>query len=224
MDNRHTVIYRLFGVIAIVTVLLFSAACESSGGFDAKTASLVPTARPIPSATPTVTLIPLEISIPTLPPLPTTEEAIEVDEETPKPTVHPCEKKLLPIDEQYPNPQTNLDTSTGTTWMLITLDEGVLSAGDRYHYWWDTRAFSDSDSFNKGDGDCEVLLETNQIKCEGIPLRGTENLTVRGYEYDFKLYIQGYDCQSMPNYQQDGVIFLDTMEHEIFIINGKAVD
>ena len=224
MDNRHTIVSRLFGIVVIVAVSLISAACENLAGFNTETTSPVPTATPIPNVTPTVTLITLETSTPTLPPLPTEGEAIKTEEEEPKPTVDPCEKKLLPIDEQYPNPQENLDPSTGTTWMLITFDEGVLSAGDRYHYWWDTRAFSNSDSFNKGDGDCEVLLETNQIKCEGIPLRGTENLSVRGYEYDFKLYIQGYDCQSMPNYQQDGLIYLDTMEHEIFIINGKAVD
>ena len=140
-----------------------------------------------------------------------------------EPTLDPCSIKLYPVDSAYPNPQENLDPLTGTTWMAITLEEGVLSAQDSYHYWWDTRAFSGDLSFNKGNGDCMVLLDTNQIRCEGIPLSGTGNLPTGGYEYDFSINLKNSNCNSGPKYQQRGLIFMDTLDHDVFVINGEAV-
>jgi hypothetical protein len=175
-----------------------------------------PTETPIPSETPVPT------DTPTPAPTATTVEiTIEVNLGLLEKLLYPCTFKLRPIDDEYPNPQVNLDPLTGKTWLMITVEEGVLQAEDSFHYWWDTRAFKGDLSFNKGDGPCEVLLETNQVKCEGIPLRGTENLPTGGYEYDFKLNIQTEACGSQIRYQQRGLIFMETGVHDVFQVNDE---
>ena len=223
--RRHLSFRLILWDIIIVFAPFLLAACQSPSQISVETYTLIPTATSIPNLTPTdaATLTETPTSTPTETPLPTEASSTEADNGGVTPTVHPCYVKLFPIDKQYPNPQENLDPNTGTTWMMITLEDGILSAQDSYHYWWDTRAFSQTDSFNIGDGPCEVLLETNQIKCEGIPLKGTDNLPTGGYEYDFKIYIQGYKCQAAANYQQGGLIFMNTMDHDVFMINGEAV-
>ena len=143
---------------------------------------------------------------------------------TPEPTLHPCRIKLFPADGYYHNPQENLDPSTGTTWMAIRVEEDLLWLlfGDYvFHYWWDTRAFEKIDSFNVGDGPCEVLIEEHMIRCEGIPLRGTNYLPTGGYEYGLSIYIQDLGCKFGPIYQQTGLVFMDTGEHDVFLVNGE---
>jgi hypothetical protein len=233
MDSKKLFTRPLLGFVALIIGALLFAACQNLTGLTRETPNTVSAVTPIPSsiptvtAAPTVTPLPTETLIPTetltQTPPPTKTEIIEVNLSILERVLYPCDFKLHPIDNQYPNPQDNLDPLTGTTWMAITVDDGILLEQDSFHYWWDTRAFRGDLSFNVGDGPCAVLLETNQIKCEGIPLRGTENLTTGGYEYDFKLYIQNEDCNSELNYQQRGLIFMDTMEHDVFNVNGEDV-
>jgi hypothetical protein len=136
------------------------------------------------------------------------------------PTQDPC-ARLWPIDQEYSNPHENLDLNTDKTWIMITLEEGVLQPNYRFSWWWDTRAFQGDLSFNKGNGMCEVLLETNQVRCEGLPLSGFEDLPTAGYEYTISVYIQDYGCNAHPSYHQGGLIFLDTMKHDVFVVNQQ---
>jgi len=227
--NRK-VLYRFLGV-ATLGVGLLLVGCQEAGGMtvEALTNNLVPssteTAAVNPSASPTTTetTTPTQTPIPTKTLTPTPELVIEINPELIKWLLEPCKTQFKPIDTAYPNPQENLDPTSGKTWMAITLEEGFLSDQFNFHYWWDTRAFQGDLSFNVGDGPCEVLLETNQILCKDIPLQGTENLSTGGYEYDFKIYLQDYDCNRGPNYQQVGLIYIDKGEHNVYIINGEAV-
>ena len=127
------------------------------------------------------------------------------------------------MDAEYPNPQANLDPQTGLTWIALTITPGVLREDDLFRYWWDTRALRGDLSFNKGTGLCEILMETNQILCTGIPLRGTDNLPTGGYEYNFTLTYQMEGCQTPCNYQLRGLFYMDTLVNDVFKLNFEDV-
>lgn len=229
MDRKSLFFKLLFGLVASMLVVYLLSACQSLEVMTIETSNPLLTVSPLSSFTSTITAVltgtpaPTESTDTTQMPTQTEEKIVEINPAIVERFLNPCDFKLHPIDDQYPNPQENLDPLTGTTWMAITVSDGILLAQDSYRYWWDTRAFSGDLSFNKGNGLCEVLIETNQIKCEGIPLVGTENLTTGGYEYDFKLYIQNGECNKELNYQQRGLIYMNTMEHDVFSVNGEDV-
>jgi len=235
MDRKNLFIRPIFWLVTIILVAYPLSACQILEDLAIETSKPVPTDSPktiftptfevvlSQTSAPTETTAPIEPTDPTQIPTPSEEETVEIDPAIIERFLNRCEFTLRPVDDQYPNPQENLDPLKGTTWLTITVPDGVLLEQDSFRYWWDTRAFSGDLSFNKGNGLCEVLIETNQIKCEGIPLRGTENLPTGGYEYDFKLYIQNEECNKELNYQQRGLIFMKTMEHDVFSVNGEDV-
>jgi hypothetical protein len=234
MENNYQFGRSFLLFFAVILISFLLTACQNQAEFNEVTDFQDSSIPPLPSATQLVEVVPMDTSPPAK-----TISAVEsltspgdqiletvnsnIAGFVTKPTLNPCYAKLEPVDIQYSNPQENLDPRSETTWMTITVDEGILSAQDSYHYWWDTRAFSGDLSFNVGDGSCTVLIETNQIKCERIPLSGTDNLSTGGYEYDFKIYIQNYDCSPRPNYQQRGLIYMKTMKHTVFQVNGEDV-
>lgn len=226
MESKSLCATPLLWFVAILLMTPLLAACQTIE-FYLDPSSALSSATPISNSTPAAKAIPVEASTaaPSVTPIPSpTQTATVAPTNTPAPpklSLDPCHTKLLPIDAQYPNPQENLDALSGTTWMMITVAEGILSEQDNFHYWWDTRAFRGDLSFNKGGGTCITLIETNQIKCEGLPLRGTDNLPTGGYEYVFSLYIQGHECMTPPNYMQVGLIFMDTLKHDVYAINGE---
>lgn len=223
-------LFRCFGLVLLVSLL---AACQGVEETPIEPTRPVSTATPTPNLTatftpsptattsPSPTAEPTETLAPT--PLPTSEQLAETYAAILERLLNPCYFKLHPLDDLYPNPQENLDPQSGTTWMAITVAQGVLQEGDVFHYWWDTRAFRGDLSFNKSDGLCEVLVATGQAKCEGIALRGTDNLPTGGYEYDFKLSFQKEGCVAASSYQQRGLIYMDTLQHDVFSVNGEDV-
>jgi hypothetical protein len=229
MDRKILFIKPLFWLVTIMFVASLLSACQSVEELIIETSKSVSTVIPKSSFAPTITTVltgtpaPTETTDSTQIPTSTEEEIVEIDPAIIERFLNRCEFTLRPVDDLFPNPQETLNPLTGTTWMVITVPDGVLHEQDSFRFWWDTRAFSADLSFNKGNGLCEVLIETNQIKCEGIPLRGTENLPTGGYEYDFKLYIENEECNYKRNYQQRGLIYMKTMEHDVFSVNGEDV-
>lgn len=232
MDRKNLLLRSLLSVLATLLAVRCFTACQKAGEPALKpslevipiaSATLTASAVSTDTPTPTETAVPTETSPPTETLTPTEERVIDLNPAVIQWLLDPCKTRFQPIDGEYPNPQENLDPLTGTTWMAITLEEGFLSEYFNFHYWWNTRSFRGDLSFNVGDGPCEVLLETNQIRCEGIPLKGTENLPTGGYEYEFGIFLQDHDCNRGANYSQNGLIFMDTMEHEVFMVNGEVV-
>jgi hypothetical protein len=166
--------------------------------------------------------VPTATFVPTLAPSPTPYPTFEIHPDVIDRILNPCFFLLHPVDAEYSNPQANLDPLTGLTWMSFTIAPGVLQDDDIFQYWWDTRAFRGDLSFNKGGELCETLIETNQILCEGIPLRGTDNLPTGGYEYTISLFLKDDGCQSpVYHYQQRGLIYMDTLVHDVFYVNDE---
>jgi hypothetical protein len=222
----------LAGLVAILLGAVLCTACQGRQPAIVASSTVVSTLIPSPSATatavptdtpaPTETPVPTATPVPTLAPSPTPFPTLEIHPDVLDRILNPCFFLLHPVDAEYSNPQANLDPQTGLTWMQFTIARGVLQEGDIFQYWWDTRAFRADLSFNKGGGLCETLIETNQILCQGIPLRGTDNLPTGGYEYTISLYIHEDTCQSpVYHYQQRGLIFMDTLVHDVFYVNDE---
>lgn len=210
MSSKNRLIRRVSMLAAVSSIVFFMAACQTPVAevFDQDSETI-----PAPSPTEVDTPVPTDTAVPT-------DTLVPTETIPPTPTQDPC-ARLWPVDEEYSNPQENLDPETGLTWMMITLDEGILQPDYRFSWWWDTRAFQADLSFNKGSGTCDVLLETNQIRCEGLPLSGTDSLPSGGYEYTLSLYIQDYGCNAFASYHQGGLLFMRTMEHDVYVVNQQ---
>ena len=133
----------------------------------------------------------------------------------------PCGPEIYFVGTDYSNPHENMDSTSETTQMVFTFTGNQLSKNDKYIYYWHTRPFARADSFNKAKGYCDVYTESMLIQCSGLPLAGLDNLPTDGYEYTISLVYDNPECEGPPIHLQQGLIYLDTLEHKIVKISGR---
>jgi len=136
----------------------------------------------------------------------------------------PCGPEIYFVGTNYSNPQENLDPAVETTWMVFTFTGGKLTNRDRYIYYWDTRPMGMVDSFNNSNGTCQVYPGSMQIECRDLPLAGLDDppsIPFEGYEYTISLQYDSPECEGEAVHMQQGLIYMETLEHVIVKIKGR---